>query len=139
MGWIRGNMARTLLIALSNIDLCTGVLLHNIESSHPIVYRFFVSRRLANLSLHRGVFCLFSVRCNSINIFLWSRYKFQIEIQLLNFIINVQIGNMKRGIQCWTEGWSSTAVAKDLRPTATVMVGKVWGHFYCWSSYWYFS
>ena len=24
------------------------------------------------------------------------------------------------GIQCWTEGQSSTAVAEDLRPTATV-------------------
>ena len=28
-------------------------------------------------------------------------------------------------IQCWTEGRSSTAVAKDLRPTATATVAEV--------------
>ena len=30
--------------------------------------------------------------------------------------------------QCWTEGRSSTAVAEDFRPTATV--AEVWGHSY---------
>ena len=28
-------------------------------------------------------------------------------------------------IQCWTEGRSSTAVAEDLRPTATATVAEV--------------
>ena len=32
--------------------------------------------------------------------------------------------------QCWTEGRSSTAVAKDFRPTATATVAEVLGHSY---------
>ena len=35
--------------------------------------------------------------------------------------------------QCWTEGKSSTAVAKDLRPTA--MVVEDWGHSFDRRSY----
>ena len=36
-----------------------------------------------------------------------------------NFLFyHKQIGNLKRGIQCWTKGRSSTAIAEDLRPTA---------------------
>ena len=38
--------------------------------------------------------------------------------------------------QCWTEGRSSTAVAEDLRPTATATVAEVWGHSYGRRSYW---
>ena len=37
--------------------------------------------------------------------------------------------------QCWTEGGRSTAVAEDLRPTATATVAEVWGHFYGRRSY----
>ena len=33
-------------------------------------------------------------------------------------------------MQCWTEGRSSTAVAEDLRPTATATVAEVLGHSY---------
>ena len=29
------------------------------------------------------------------------------------------------GVQCWTKGRSSTAVAEDLRPTATATVAEV--------------
>ena len=36
--------------------------------------------------------------------------------------------------QCWTEGRRSTAVAEDLRPTATV--AEVSGHSYGRRSYW---
>ena len=32
--------------------------------------------------------------------------------------------------QCWTKGQSSTAVAEDLRPTATAMVAEVLGYSY---------
>ena len=32
--------------------------------------------------------------------------------------------------QCWTEGRSSMAVAKDFRPTATATVAEVLGHSY---------
>ena len=38
--------------------------------------------------------------------------------------------------QSWTEGRSSTAVAEDLRPTATATVAEVWGHSYGRRSYW---
>ena len=37
--------------------------------------------------------------------------------------------------QCWTEDRSSTAVAEDLRPTATAMAAEVWGHTYGRRSY----
>ena len=41
--------------------------------------------------------------------------------------------------QCWTEGQSSTAVAEDLRPTATATVAEVLGHIYGRRFYWKFS
>ena len=41
--------------------------------------------------------------------------------------------------QCWTEGRSSTAVAEDLRPTATATVAEVLGHIYGRRFYWKFS
>ena len=48
---------------------------------------------------------------------------------------------LKIRVQCHafavlTKGRSSTAVAEDLRPMATAMVAKVWGHSYGWRSYW---
>ena len=33
-------------------------------------------------------------------------------------------------LQWWTKGRSSTAVAEDLRSTATATVAEVWGHSY---------
>ena len=44
-----------------------------------------------------------------------------------------------RDLQCWTEGRSSTAVAEDLRPTATATVAEVLGHIYGRRFYWKFS
>ena len=51
----------------------------------------------------------------SLHILLW---KFQYFIKL-----GTQLHGHKN--QCWTEGRSSTAVAEDLRPTATVTVAEI--------------
>ena len=41
----------------------------------------------------------------------------------LGYALSLALG--KRPFQCWTEGWSSTAVAEDLGPTATATVAEV--------------
>ena len=45
---------------------------------------------------------------------------FEQQMNPLSWVIHKLHTSMHYGQQCWTEARSSTAVAKDLRPTATV-------------------
>ena len=55
--------------------------------------------------------------------------------QLCTHFLSSMCTNTKIGsrLQCWTEGQRSTAVAEDLRPTATM--AEVLGNFYGRRSY----
>ena len=57
----------------------------------------------------------------------------------LPMVRSFKINNLFMTLQCWTEGRSSTAVAEDLRPTATATVAEVLGHIYGRRFYWKFS
>ena len=75
----------------------------------------------------RMVFCKIATKSHIVNKFNFAKSRLHCSYEtvwkeLELFLIFLVFNNL---IQCWTEGRSSTAVAEDLRPTATATVAEV--------------
>ena len=98
------------------------------------------AKHLASLSFHSGStestkkrdFCKLNLEAgneNTQSCFFQIMPLFHLSMVAYKDLYQVHIRNIVRPmwvIQCWTKEQSSTAIAEDLRPMATV--AKVWGH-----------
>ena len=106
---------------------------------HPLIFIQVLGRALPDITFSpevRQIFKFWTFR--KPDVFLPGHWTFKNKKKIILFfneLWHIWLGGGKGYFQCWTEGRSSTAVAEDLRPTATAMVAEVWGHSYGRRSY----